>query len=160
MGLVDRERIKLITLQKKIGPALEQVDEEFRRITDGDSPLTIEICDHIRRGKSKRFRPTLLLLAAQSDESAEIPPGAITAAASVELVHTATLVHDDFIDEAVTRRGLPSVNEKWGGDAALIMGDYIYAISDRGVTAHLLSDLTPTASVQLQGTGQDYCYYY
>jgi len=127
MGLVDRERIKLITLQKKIGPALEQVDEEFRRITDGDSPLTIEICDHIRRGKSKRFRPTLLLLAAQSDESAEFARGAITAAASVELVHTATLVHDDFIDEAVTRRGLPSVSTKYGSSAALIMGDYLYS---------------------------------
>ena len=68
MGLVDRERIKLITLQKKIGPALKQVDSEFRRITDGDSPLTVDICDHIRQGKSKRFRPTLLLLAAQEDE--------------------------------------------------------------------------------------------
>jgi len=127
MGLVDRERIKLITLQKKIGPALKLVDEEFRRITDGDSPLTIEICDHIRRGKSKRFRPTLLLLAAQNDEAAAFDPGAITAAASVELVHTATLVHDDFIDEAVTRRGLPAVNVKYGSAAALIMGDYLYS---------------------------------
>ncbi len=127
MGLVDRERIKLITLQKKIGPALAQVDEEFRRITDGDSPLTIEICDHVRAGKSKRFRPTLLLLAAQNDESAEFAPEAIAAAASVELVHTATLVHDDFIDEAVTRRGLPSVNVKYGPSAALIMGDYLYS---------------------------------
>ncbi|MCB1184410.1 polyprenyl synthetase family protein [bacterium] len=127
MGLVDRERIKLITLQKKIGPALELVDAEFRRITDGDSPLTIEICDHIRQGKSKRFRPTLLLLAAQDDDSADFPPAAIAAAASVELVHTATLVHDDFIDEAVTRRGLPSVNEKYGQSAALIMGDYLYS---------------------------------
>jgi len=127
MGLVDRERIKLITLQKKIGPALAQVDEEFRRITDGDSPLTIEICDHVRRGKSKRFRPTLLLLSAQNDEGSEFAPGAIAAAASVELVHTATLVHDDFIDEAVTRRGLPSVNVKYGSSAALIMGDYLYS---------------------------------
>ncbi len=127
MGLVDHERIKLITLQKKIGPALKLVDEEFRRITDGDSPLTIDICDHIRQGKSKRFRPTLLLLAAQSDDGAEFAPGAITAAASVELVHTATLVHDDFIDEAGTRRGLPSVNVKYGSAAALIMGDYLYS---------------------------------
>ena len=127
MGLVDRERIKLITLQHKIGPALAAVDEEFRRITDGDSPLTIAICDHIRQGKSKRFRPTLLLLAAQSDDETDFAAGAITAAASVELVHTATLVHDDFIDEAVTRRGLPSVNMKYGPSAALIMGDYLYS---------------------------------
>ncbi|MFN2369842.1 MAG: polyprenyl synthetase family protein [Candidatus Krumholzibacteriia bacterium] len=125
MSMLDRERVKLITLQQKIAPALAAVDGEFRRITDGDSPLTREICDHIRQGKSKRFRPTLLLLAAQDGD--EFPPAAITAAASVELVHTATLVHDDFIDDALTRRGLPSVNVKYGRSAALIMGDYLYS---------------------------------
>ena len=125
MGLVDRERIKLITLQRKIGPALEKVDKEFRKITDGDSPLTREICDHIRQGKSKRFRPTLLLLSALDGDGYD--EGAITASACVELVHTATLVHDDFIDEALTRRGLPSVNAKYGQSAALIMGDYLYS---------------------------------
>jgi len=125
MSMLERERIKLITLQRKIAPALAQVDAEFRRITDGDSPLTREICDHIRQGKSKRFRPTLLLLSAQDGET--FPAAAITAAASVELVHTATLVHDDFIDDALTRRGLPSVNVKYGRSAALIMGDYLYS---------------------------------
>ena len=125
MGMLERERIKLITLQRKIGPTLELVEEEFQRITDGNSPLTRDICDHIRQGKSKKFRPTLLLLAAQDDDG--IAPEAITAAASVELVHTATLVHDDFIDEALTRRGLPSVNAKFGSSAALIMGDFLYS---------------------------------
>jgi len=125
MGLVDRERIKLVTLQKKIAPALKKVDEEFRLITDGDSPLTREICDHIRKGKSKRFRPTLLLLSAQDGDG--FVPEAVTAAACVELVHTATLVHDDFIDEAITRRGLPSVTQQYGSSAALIMGDYLYS---------------------------------
>lgn len=125
MSLLDRERIKLVSLQKKIGPALKKVDAEFLRITEGDSPLTREICEHIRQGKSKKFRPTLLLLAAQTDEG--IAEEAITAAASVELVHTATLVHDDFIDEAQTRRGLPSVNARYGSSAALIMGDYLYS---------------------------------
>lgn len=125
MSLLDRERIKLISLQKKIGADLKKVDAEFLRITRGDSPLTQDICDHIRQGKSKRFRPTLLLLAAQT--AGGIADEAITAAASVELVHTATLVHDDFIDEAQTRRGLPSVNQKYGSSAALIMGDYLYS---------------------------------
>jgi octaprenyl-diphosphate synthase len=125
MSMLERERVKLATLQHKIAPALAQVDAEFRRITDGDSPLTREICDHIRQGRSKRFRPTLLLLAAQDGDV--FPPAAITAAASVELVHTATLVHDDFIDDAVTRRGLPAVNVRFGPSAALIMGDYLYS---------------------------------
>jgi octaprenyl-diphosphate synthase len=87
--------------------------------------LTREICGHIHQGKSKRFRPTLLLLAAQDGE--DFAAATITAAACVELVHTATLVHDDFIDEAVTRRGLPAVNVKYGSSAALIMGDYLYS---------------------------------
>lgn len=125
MGMLERERIKLITLQRKIGPTLKLVEEEFQRITDGNSPLTRDICDHIRQGTSKKFRPTLLLLSAQDDHG--IDPAAVTAAASVELVHTATLVHDDFIDEAMTRRGLPSVNARFGSSAALIMGDYLYS---------------------------------
>jgi octaprenyl-diphosphate synthase len=65
------------------------------------------------------------LLAAQDGDG--FAPDAITAAASVELVHTATLVHDDFIDESLTRRGLPAVNVKYGPSAALIMGDYLYS---------------------------------
>lgn len=125
MSLMDRERIKLITLQRKISPYLKKVDEEFQKITDGDSPLTKDICAHIRQGKSKRFRPTLLLLAAQEEDG--IAAEAITAAACVEVVHTATLVHDDFIDEAMIRRGQPSINQKYGTSAALIMGDYLYS---------------------------------
>jgi len=129
MSLMDRERIKLITLQNKIGPALKKVDAEFRRITDGDSPMTRAICEHILQGTSKKFRPTLLLLAAQYEKDGKslIADEALGAAACVELVHTATLVHDDFIDEALTRRGLPSVNVKFGSSAALIMGDYLYS---------------------------------
>ncbi len=125
MSILDNERVKLVMLQRKIGPALEQVDAEFRRIADGESPLTREICDHIRRGKSKRFRPTLLLLSAQDGDT--LAPEAITAAASVGLCHTATLVHDDVIDESATRRGLASVYAKYSASAALIMGDYLYS---------------------------------
>ena len=125
MSMLEHERIKLVTLQQKIAPALAAVDTEFLRLTAGETPLTREICDHILKGTSKRFRPTLLLLAAQTEDG--IAPGAVSAAASVELVHTATLIHDDFIDDALTRRGLPSVNVKFGASAALLMGDYLYS---------------------------------
>ncbi len=125
MSHSDPERITLVSVQQMVKPALARFEEEFARVTDGNTPLTKEICAHILKGKSKRFRPTLLLLSAQNH--GEIDPGAITAAACIELVHTATLVHDDFIDAALTRRGLPSVNEAWGGSAALIMGDFLYS---------------------------------
>ena len=88
MGLVDRERIKLATLQLKIAPALEAVDREFQRITTGDSPLTRDICDHIRQGKSKRFRPTLLLLAAQDKDG--FAPEAIANAIASGMATTPT----------------------------------------------------------------------
>jgi octaprenyl-diphosphate synthase len=125
MALPNRELIELITLQQLVAPDLALFEAEFSRITDDTTPLTREICEHLLKGKSKRFRPTLLLLSAKCD--GKVDPQAVTAAACVELVHTATLVHDDFIDDALTRRGLPTVNTTWGGVAALIMGDYLYS---------------------------------
>jgi octaprenyl-diphosphate synthase len=125
MSLLDRERIQLITLQQKIGPALKRFETELAKILTDSQGLTRQICDHILEGRSKRFRPTLLLLSA--DDGRRIDAQAITAAACVELVHSATLVHDDFIDAALIRRGLPSINDKWGAAAALIMGDYLYS---------------------------------
>jgi octaprenyl-diphosphate synthase len=125
MSLLDRERIKLLTLQRIVAPELERFEVELAALMAGGTPLAQEICDHIQQGRSKRFRPTLLLLAAKAE--GPVDERAVTAAASVELVHNATLVHDDFIDGALTRRGLPSVNRAWGEAAALIMGDYLYA---------------------------------
>jgi len=125
MSLLDRERIKLITLQQRIKSSLDRFELEFDAVMNGGSPLVQDICDHLLKGKSKRFRPTLLLLSAQHRD--QVDPRAITAAACVELVHTATLIHDDFIDAALTRRGLPTINQAWGGAAALIMGDLLYS---------------------------------
>jgi octaprenyl-diphosphate synthase len=125
MSLLDQERVKLWALQKIIGPELKRFDDVYDELVRGDTPLINEICTHVKRGKSKRFRPTLLLLSAKHD--GRIDEAAITAAACVEMIHTATLLHDDFIDEALTRRGLPSVNHHWGPSTALIMGDYLYS---------------------------------
>jgi len=125
MSLLDQERVKLWALQKIIGPELKRFDEVYDELVGGDTPLVDEICTHVKRGKSKRFRPTLLLLSAKHD--GRIDESAITAAVCVEMIHTATLLHDDFIDEALTRRGLPSVNHHWGPSTALIMGDYLYS---------------------------------
>lgn len=125
MSLLDRERIKLLTLQRIVAPELERFEAELAALMAGGTPLAGEICAHIQQGRSKRFRPTLLLLAAKAE--GPVDERAVAAAASVELVHNATLVHDDFIDGALTRRGLPSVNRAWGEVAALIMGDYLYA---------------------------------
>jgi len=125
MSLVDQERIKLWALQKIIGPELERFDQVYDDLVRGDTPLINEVCDHVKKGKSKRFRPTLLLLSAKHEGG--IDEAAITAAACVEMIHTATLLHDDFIDEALMRRGLASVTHHWGPSTALVMGDYLYS---------------------------------
>ena len=124
MALPDFERIKLARLQLRIKPHLDAIHVALDRLTDSDIELAGEVGRHIRQGRGKMFRPTLLLLSATSD--GKVPADAVEAAAAVELVHTATLVHDDFIDDAETRRGQPSVNVKYGPATALIMGDLLY----------------------------------
>lgn len=124
MLLPDFERIKLVRLQAQVKPHLARMHEALDRLTASDIALADEIGRHIRAGQGKFFRPTLLLLSAM--DGGEIPDEAAEAAAAVELVHTATLVHDDFIDDAEMRRGQPAVNKKYGPATALIMGDLLY----------------------------------
>jgi len=124
MSLPDFERIKLARLQKKIRPYLDGIEAALDRLTSSDIALAHEVGCHIRSGNGKLFRPTLLLLSAMDD--GKVPEEAVEAAAAVELVHTATLVHDDFIDDASVRRGQPAVNAKYGPATALIMGDLLY----------------------------------
>lgn len=137
MSLLDRERIQLWTLQKIIGTELDRFDDAYARLMTGETPLIEDVCAHVRRGKSKRFRPTLLLLSAKHDGA--VSDDAVLAAVCVEMIHTATLLHDDFIDESLTRRGLDSVNHAWSPATALVMGDYFYskaltALSRGGLT--------------------------
>lgn len=124
MPLAGEDRVKLHSLQEWIAADLVALEGEIDRLLTGELPLLQEICDHLGQGKGKRFRPTLLLVTSKHDERASVE--AVFAAACVELVHTASLVHDDFIDEASTRRGLPTVNAQWGASAALITGDWLY----------------------------------
>jgi octaprenyl-diphosphate synthase len=124
MSLPDFERIKLARLQQRIRPHLDAIHEALDRLTGSDISLADEVGQHVRQGRGKMFRPTLLLLSAMED--GRVSPEAVEAAAAVELVHTATLVHDDFIDDAETRRGQPAVNVKYGPTVALIMGDLLY----------------------------------
>src|SRR5438093_10821020 len=75
--------------------------------------------------KGKLFGPTLLLLSQRAAQVAE--PRATTLAAVVELIHLATLVHDDSVDHSVLRRGLPTINALFSHQVAVIMGDYLYS---------------------------------
>jgi len=103
---------------------LEAVEREFGRDTVSSVPAITEIGEYLRAGGGKRIRPALLLLSAKLFGYSG--RGAIRLGAVVEMIHTATLVHDDIIDEARTRRGRPAANTKWGNSKCVLAGDWLY----------------------------------
>jgi octaprenyl-diphosphate synthase len=118
---------KLSQIQRPIRELLDPVVAELRRIVLADFPAVNEVNDHLLWSRGKLFRPTLLLLS--NKVGGRTNPRAVTLAAIVELVHLATLVHDDAVDHSVLRRGMPTVNALWNHQTAVIMGDYLYSRS-------------------------------
>jgi len=103
---------------------LVAVEQELGRdAASGVSTIT-EIAEYLRGGGGKRIRPSMLLLAAHT--LGYSGTGAIRLGAVVEMVHTATLVHDDIIDGADMRRGRPSANTTWGNEKCVLAGDWLY----------------------------------
>jgi octaprenyl-diphosphate synthase len=100
------------------------VEEELARQSDTAFPAVSEITAYLLGGGGKRLRPALLLLSASY--AGRRDRSAIRLAAVVELLHSATLIHDDVIDSAGTRRGRPSANSKWGNHRSVLTGDWLY----------------------------------
>jgi octaprenyl-diphosphate synthase len=103
---------------------LRAVERELARDSDSTVQAITEIAGYLREGGGKRIRPTLLLLAARA--LGYRGRGSVRLGAVVEMVHTATLVHDDIIDAADTRRGRPSANTTWGNSRCVLAGDWLY----------------------------------
>ncbi len=103
---------------------LVAVEQELGRDAASSVSTITEIAEYLREGGGKRIRPSLLLLAAHMLGYAG--QGAIRLGAAVEMIHTATLVHDDIIDGADTRRGRPSANTTWGNEKCVLAGDWLY----------------------------------
>ena len=107
-----------------IAPKLAATELVFRRHLSSDVPFIQNAGEYLATSGGKRMRPALLLLAARmlghdSDEE-------VTYAATVEFIHTATLIHDDIIDHAKLRRGQTTVNELWGNSLTVLLGDWLY----------------------------------
>ncbi|MEO6880272.1 MAG: polyprenyl synthetase family protein [Mycobacteriaceae bacterium] len=118
---------------------LEQVEALLHAELASGEPFVAEIALHLVRAGGKRFRPVFTLLAAQLGPE----PGshdAVKAAVVCELIHLATLYHDDVMDEATMRRGAVSANARWDNSAAILTGDYLFAHASR-----LVSELGPEA---------------
>jgi octaprenyl-diphosphate synthase len=103
---------------------LAAIEREFGRDTVSSVPAITDIGEYLRNGGGKRIRPALLLLASKLFNYEG--RGAVRLGAVVEIIHTATLVHDDIIDEAQTRRGRPAANTQWGNSKCVLAGDWLY----------------------------------
>jgi octaprenyl-diphosphate synthase len=115
----------LSDVQAPIHDRLDGVSTELHRIILAQLPLIDEVNSHLLLMKGKMFRPTLVLLASAVEGHPE--PRAITMAAILELVHLATLVHDDSVDHSALRRGMPTVNSLFSHQVSVIMGDFLYS---------------------------------
>ena len=117
--------VTLADLQAPVRGRLEEVDGELRRMIEADLPVIADVNRHLLRMRGKMFRPTLTLLA---DEATGGPSGsAASFAAVLELIHLATLVHDDAVDHSVLRRGMPTINAMFSHQVSVIMGDFLYS---------------------------------
>ena len=114
----------LVQMFEPIREDLEKVETEFYRHVESQVDLIPKIGRYIQNGGGKRIRPAVLLMAARlTGYTGEL---AVLYAAVVEFIHTATLVHDDIIDDSKWRRGQPSVHSRWGSDVTVLLGDYLY----------------------------------
>ena len=127
-NLPEEERAngqRLVRALSLVEAKLREVEEELERRTRSEVPTISLIGEYLVDGGGKRIRPALLLLGLA-------PPRLrgravdVKYAAVLELIHTATLVHDDIIDGADTRRGRVSVNRRWGNELTVLFGDYLY----------------------------------
>ncbi len=122
---VEALPVSLGTLQAGLGLELEQVRAEIGRAIAADFPLIADVNSHLLRMQGKMFRPTLLILV---NRATGVPDSrAVRLAAAVELIHLATLVHDDSVDHSVLRRGMPTINSLFSHQVSVIMGDYLYS---------------------------------
>jgi heptaprenyl diphosphate synthase len=125
-------------LEAEILGDLALVEAALTETAHPDDGLLTEASRHLMAAGGKRFRAMLVLLAAQFGRPRD--PRVIEAAVAIELTHLATLFHDDVMDEAVVRRGHPSVNSRWNNSVAILAGDFLFARASR-----ILADLGPEA---------------
>jgi len=106
---------------------LALVEAELLRSVTSEDPFMTEVSSHLIRAGGKRLRPALTVAAAATSGMGSTRREAVRGACAVELVHLGSLYHDDVIDEAATRRGVPTVNAKWDNLVAIVSGDYLLA---------------------------------
>ena len=138
--------LKTNQIQHPIQKELGLLEKELESILKSDVGLIHGIGEHLLAIKGKRVRPALVFLSARLGKP-EVDH-AVKAGVAVELIHTATLLHDDSIDKSSLRRGLPTVNKLWDDQVSVIMGDHLFC---KAFTLLHGSDLKEVARVLVQG---------
>jgi octaprenyl-diphosphate synthase len=131
-------------VERFIGGDLRQVEQIFRQELESQNPYVADIFAHVAHFRGKRLRPMLLLLSAAA--TGPINEAHRVLGAVVEMIHTATLVHDDVLDEAETRRYVATVNARWNNETSVLFGDYLFTHA-----FHLASSLDTTLACRLIG---------
>ena len=108
-----------------VASELDEVEALLQREVSSDNPFVDRLAQHGARLGGKRLRPALVLLSAKA--CGGVRPEHLTLAAMVEMIHTATLIHDDVLDEATIRRHLDTVNARWNNEVSILLGDYLLA---------------------------------
>jgi octaprenyl-diphosphate synthase len=121
---LPKTQADLIQLFEPVRADLEAVEREYERQVQSQVHVIPEIGAYIQKSGGKRVRPAVLLMAARL--CGYTGPRAVLNAAVVEFIHTATLVHDDIIDDADVRRGRKAVHAQWGNDVTVLAGDFLY----------------------------------
>jgi octaprenyl-diphosphate synthase len=115
--------ITLGNIKEVISSEFNSFEEQYAVVFQTDNALLQSVFDHVLQGKGKQIRPMLVLLSAKL--CGAVNKQTIDAAIALELLHTATLIHDDVVDETYQRRGNPSVNAKWDNKISILSGDYM-----------------------------------
>ncbi len=117
--------MSLNTIYKPIQEDLAKVEDKLKAVSRVDFPWLAELLNHSLMGGGKRLRPALVLLSGKfyTYNLVSLLPMAV----AVELLHTATLVHDDAIDKSSVRRGRPTINKLWDEETSVLLGDYLFA---------------------------------
>lgn len=121
---VPKTRVDLVQMFEPIRADLEAVEREYERQVQSQVSIIPQIGGYIQQSGGKRVRPAVLLMASRL--CGYVGPRAVLNAAVVEFIHTATLVHDDIIDDADLRRGHSAVHSRWGNDVTVLAGDFLY----------------------------------
>lgn len=145
----------------------EEMEQVIEDVIQSKEELMSDVVEHVRGFRGKRLRPALVLLAGQCFSADKNREDQAVLAAVTELIHTCTLIHDDIIDKADTRRNSESFNKKWDNNVAVIFGDYLFSkafsmtvqLEDsvlRQRLAEVISDLCEGEMMQLHGRNNSY----